>query len=407
MEPKRAAHSSGPDLATEARVRASGLVDSLLSARTRQLRSTILFGEFCRGLIGLGLPLSRSMLSIGQLHPQIRARTMVWQAEAGGAMEIDRAHGIEATDTYLASPLRLIHEGEETIRRRIADDDCPIDFPILAELKAEGISDYFACCLNFSVGRNVITFSTKRPDGFTDRELALVQATLPAFAAVMEMNHLRRTARTLLDTYLGPRTGDRVLAGAVKRGDGEMINAVLWYCDLRNFTELSETLPIDEVIGLLNDYFETMAAPVKAAGGEILKFIGDAMLAIFPLAGLTADGRCGACIDALNVASEALAGMTALNARRREAGKPPLRCGIALARGDVMYGNIGALERLDFTVIGPAVNLATRLEDLTRECDPPIIFDRQVAANAARPVRELGRFKLKGIAEEQPAFTLA
>ena len=407
MEPKRAALSNTPDLATEARVRASGLVDSLLEARTRRLRSTIHFGEFCQGLIGLGVPLSRSSLSISQLHPQLRARTMVWLVESGGAMEIGREHGIESTSTYLDSPIRRVHEGAETIRRRIADPDCPMDFPILAELKAEGFSDYFICCLNFSVGRNVIGFATKRPDGFTDRELALIQAALPAFAAVMEMNHLRRTASTLLETYLGPRTGAQVLAGAVKRGDGEVINAVLWYCDLRNFTELSETLPIDEVIGLLNDYFATMAEPVKAAGGEILKFIGDAMLAIFPLAGLTADGRCAACIDALDVATAALAGMDQLNERRRAAGQTTLRCGIALARGDVMYGNIGAQERLDFTVIGPAVNLATRLEDLTKDCDPPIIFDQQVAASAGRSTRELGRFKLKGIAEEQTAYTLA
>jgi adenylate cyclase len=225
----------------------------------------------------------------------------------------------------------------------------------------------------------------------------------------MEMAHLRRTARTLLETYLGPTSGERVLSGAVKRGDGEVINAVLWYCDLRNFTQLSETLPLEEVIALLNDYFEAMARPVKAVGGEILKFMGDAMLVIFPLAGLNADGACSACCTGLAVAERALDGIAALNAERTAAGKVPLRCGVALARGDVMYGNIGDVERLDFTVIGPAVNLAIRLEDLTRDLalDPPVVFSAALAANCNRRSRPLGRFKLKGIAEEQEAFTLA
>ena len=319
-------------------------------------------------------------------------------------------HGIENSPLFLDSPLRPIYEGGPPIRRHLEDPDCPLDFPILEDLKAEGWRDYYMNCLPFSVGTcNAIGFSSKAPSGFSDLDIATIEASLPAFGAVMEMNYLRRTSRTLLHTYLGPSTGDKVLAGGIRRGDGEVIDAVLWYCDLRNFTPFSETLPLDEVIGLLNDYFETMARPVKAAGGEILKFIGDAMLAIFPLAGLTEDGACNACVAGLDAAEQALAGITDLNQTREAAGKPPLKAGISLARGMVMYGNIGDPERLDFTVIGPAVNLATRLEDLTRDLalDPPIVYDAKIAANSKRPSRSLGRFPLKGIAEAQEAFTLA
>ncbi|MDH3474264.1 MAG: adenylate/guanylate cyclase domain-containing protein, partial [Rhodospirillales bacterium] len=282
--------------------------------------------------------------------------------------------------------------------------------PILHDLKAEGWSDYYMTALPFSVSTaNAIGFSTGRPGGFSDLDIATVEASLPAFGAVMEMAHLRRTARTLLQTYLGAEPGERVLAGAIKRGDGEVIDAVLWYCDLRDFTPLSESLPLGEVIALLNDYFETMARPVKARGGQILKFIGDAMLAVFPLGGHNAAGACTACIAALETAEQALAGLAELNRPRLAAGKPALRAGVALARGEVMYGNIGDPERLDFTVIGPAVNLATRLEDLTRDLklDPPIVYTARVAEDSQRPSRSLGRFPLKGIGEPQEAFTLA
>ncbi len=395
----------------EARARVAPVVDWLLAERIGLAHSPELFGRFCQRFAQTGVPLDRATIHMPQLHPQVRARSMYWRRDSSEVTEASREHGIEISGDYLNSPVRLIFDGGPMIRRHIETPDCPRDFPILDEIEAEGCTDYTMWPLPFSSGGpvNAISFATKRPGGFDPDDLAAMEAVLPAFGAVMEMAHMRRTARNLLETYLGPNSGERVLAGKIKRGDGEVIDAVLWYCDLRNFTELSETLPLDEVIGLLNDYFETVAAPVKALGGEILKFMGDAMLAIFPLAGRTAEGACAACCTGLDAAQQALDGIAALNAKRTAAGKPALRCGVALARGHVMYGNIGDVERLDFTVIGPAVNLATRLEDLTRDLglDPPVVFSHEVAANCGRQSRSLGRFKLKGIAEEQEAFTLA
>ena len=400
-----------PPLAAKARTRVAPVIDWLLAERIGLAHSPELFGRFCDRFARTGVQVDRTTIHIPQLHPQVRARSMLWQRDSGEVSETNRTHGIETTGDYLKSPVRRIFDGGPMIRRHIEAPDCPRDFPILDEIDQEGCTDYTMWPLPFSSGGlvNAISFATRRPGGFTALDLAMIEAALPAFGAVMEMAHLRRTARTLLETYLGPTSGERVLSGAIKRGDGEVINAVLWYCDLRNFTELSETLPLDEVIALLNDYFEAMARPVKAAGGEILKFMGDAMLAIFPLAGLNPEGACTACCTGLAVAEQALVGFAAVNEKRAAAGKTPLRCGVALARGNVMYGNIGDVERLDFTVIGPAVNLATRLEDLTRDLalDPPVVFSAAIAANCGRQSRPLGRFKLKGIAQEQEAFTLA
>ena len=201
-------------------------------------------------------------------------------------------------------------------------------------------------------------------------------------------------------------TSERIFSGAIKRGDGERIYAVLWYSDLRGFTALSETAPLDEVIVLLDDYFDAIAQPVVERGGEILKFIGDAMLAIF-LCETKEGAVCDACDAALDAAEAAIAGLDALNAARAAQGKAPVHCGIAVHVGEVMYGNIGAADRLDFTVIGPAVNLVNRLEHLCAELGHPIVVSAAISRVAQREFRSLGRHALKGIAETQEAFTLA
>ena len=385
------------------------LVDHLLSLRTGRLRSTTLFAQYCQYLRQLGIALERATLHVPQLHPQISARAFLWLAETGGAMETGRRHGMQKSAFYLESPVRRIYEGAGQIRRRLSASDAPLDFPILEELKAEGFSDYYMTSLAFSTGArpNAVSFAAKSDSGFSEADIALIEASLPALGAVLEVRHQRQTARQLLTTYIGPNAGERVLNGDILRGRGEVIHATLWYCDLRGFTELSEQLPSDEMIQLLNDYFEVMAQPVKGRGGEILKFIGDAMLAIFPIEGGPEGMPCEACCKAILAAQEGLDGIAAFNEMRQAEAKPPIRAGVALSRGDVVYGNIGDAERLDFTAIGPAVNLATRLEGLTRDLDPPIVFTRDVAEASGRPFRHLGAFDLKGIALPQDAFTLA
>ena len=232
------------------------------------------------------------------------------------------------------------------------------------------------------------------------------QPVVALLGRVLETKALRRTALNLLDTYLGHDAGKRILGGQIKRGDMETIHAVLWYCDLRGFTALSETLPGNEVIELLNDYFQAMASAVHEAEGEVLKFVGDAMLAIFRPR-FTETPRCATCGRALAAAEQAVENLAAVNAERREQGKPELTAGLALHVGEVLYGNVGAEDRLDFTVIGPAVNLVSRIEHLCADQGIPLVVSADFAALLERPVASLGRHELRGIAEAQEIFAPA
>ncbi len=391
-----------------ARLEAQPVIDWLTAMGMRRSRITMLHDGFIRQLINIGIPVDRSTLHMPQLHPQLRAVTVLWEAEAGGAMEIPRVHGVERSEFFQQSPVRLIYGGSPPIRRRIADPDCPVDFPIVKDLKEGGFTDYTARPLPFSNKQiNTLTLASKREGGFSDLDIATVDACLPAFATVLELRHVYRTAQTLLQTYIGPRTSDRVLSGTITRGDLERINAVLWTCDLRDFTALSEALPKEAVIELLDDYFEIMAQPVAAHGGEILKFIGDAILAIFPIEEQKEGDACRACQEAMAAARAALAAAEAAQRERQEAGKPGFRCGVALHVGDVMYGNIGAADRLDFTVIGPAVNLVCRIEALNRDLALPLVYSAAFARLWTGESRSLGVHALKGIAEPQEVFTPA
>jgi adenylate cyclase len=392
----------------EAPRRAAPIVAWLMDEeRIKPGRTTNLLDRFARRVGEAGVPLDRMSVHIQQLHPQLAARSLIWDREAGGAMEAGHEHSTRYEPGYLRSPIKVIFEGGDPIRRRLEDADCPLDFGILPDLKGQGYTDYSIQPLLFSGNvANVISLATKRTGGFDDAGIAMLDAVLPAFGAVLELQQQRRTARDLLDTYVGPRTGERIFDGVIQRGDGEVIHAVLWYCDLRGFTRLTETLPLDDVIALLNDYFDTMAGPVAARGGEVLKFVGDAMLAIFQCEAKE-DALCGAADMALVAAQEAHDGIARLNRTREVAGKPCIGAGIALHIGEVMYGNIGAAERLDFTVIGPAVNLVTRLEPLCAAMGCPIVMSGNLARAARREVRSLGRHELKGIAEPVEAFTLA
>lgn len=393
---------------TKAQRRAAPIIAWLMDEeRINPGRTTDLLDRFARRLVAAGLPLDRMSVHIRQLHPQLVSRSLIWDREAGGATEAGYEHSTRYEPGYLRSPVKLIFEGGGPIRRRLEAADCPLDFGILLDLKSQGYTDYSIRPLLFSGDiANVISLATKRPGGFGDLGIAIWEAALPTFGTILELQQLRRTARDLLATYVGARSGERIFDGAIQRGDGEVIHAVLWYCDLRGFTRLAETQPLDDVIALLNDYFDTVARPVAARGGEILKFVGDAMLAIFQCETKEV-ALCGAADLAVAAAQDAHDGIAQLNQTRAAAGKPCIDAGIALHIGEVMYGNIGAAERLDFTVIGPAVNLVTRLEPLSAAMGCPIVMSGRLARAARREVRSLGHHDLKGIAEPVEAFTLA
>jgi adenylate cyclase len=325
--------------AAEAERRARPIVAWLMDQeRTMAARLAFLFDRFARRLRDADLPVTRASLHIQELHPQLSARSLVWDWDSGGTVELGHEYSIQSRDMYLASPVRAIREGGGPIRCRLERPDCALDFPILGDLKARGLTDYSIRPLVFSGGtRNAVSIATDRPGGFSDLDLAVLDAILPAFAAVTELQQLRRTARDLLSTYVGPNTGERIFSGEIRRGQGEVIHAAVRYCDLRGFTALSETEPLEEVIALLNDYFDRMAEPVVARGGEILKFIGDAMLAIFPCEA-SDSAACDACDGAVAAAEAALANVETLNQARAAQGKAPVDCGVAVHLGKVNRG---------------------------------------------------------------------
>ncbi|MHA1601279.1 MAG: adenylate/guanylate cyclase domain-containing protein [Alphaproteobacteria bacterium] len=395
-----------PALPDAAIARAAPIVDWLIHGeRIMPGRMVPLLERYAKNLVEAGLPLARMSLHIRQLHPQLAARSLVWDAESGNASELGHDHGVQHQESYLVSPVKIIFEGGPAIRRRLADPDCPLDFPILKDFKDAGLVDYVMLPIKVS-GDDVhgISIATRAPGGFQDLDIATLESSLPTFGAILELQHLRRTARDLLSTYVGPNTGELIFSGAVRPGDGEIIHAIVWFCDLRGFTALSEGMPLPEVISILNKCFDRMAQPVVANGGEILKFIGDAVLAIFPCdAG--ADEVCTAADAAIAAAEAAVVGVAALNQEMGDTGGPLFRCGVAIHVGEVMYGNVGAADRLDFTVIGPAVNLVTRMEPLCAQLDQTIVVSSNLANASQRKFRSLGEHAFKGIAKKEEVFT--
>ena len=267
-----------------------------------------LVAELCKHLVTTGLPLARMMLSVRTLHPLVAARGIFWRrGNAGCTEQVDRGHSVLSEEAYLKSPLRPAYEQGRTVRRRLAGPDALIDFPVLEELRDEGLTDYLVLPMQFTDGvRAVATWATDHPDGFSDADIARLKALIPVLALLVEVHAQREVSTTLLDTYVGGAAGRRVLNGQIKRGDNEAIRAVLWYCDLRGFTPLTERMDGASVIHILNEYFERMVGPVRERGGEVLKFIGDAMLAIFPLAERDADIACSAALKAAREALEAM-----------------------------------------------------------------------------------------------------
>ncbi|MFZ5790295.1 MAG: adenylate/guanylate cyclase domain-containing protein [Pseudomonadota bacterium] len=355
-------------------------------------------------LIAEGLPLARLGIHLRALHPQVRGLRVLW-LPGQPPLRTLYGHDSAVAEAYALSPLAAAYASGEPIRRRLEGRAEAFDFPVLHDLKDEGLTDYLVTPLTFGSGeRHGVSWASRAEGGFSDQHLADIRALMPALTSMIEIHYGRRTLAYLLEVYLGREAGRRVLMGSIRRGEATTIAAALWYCDLRGFTGLSDRLERDQIIELLNDYFDCMAAPVEALGGEILKFVGDAMLAIFPMKDDLDRDR--ACLDALAAAERALLDLDTLNLRRAESGKPELKVGLGLHAGAVSYGNIGAPARLDFTVIGPAVNLVTRIESLCPLLGQPLLASKPFASPCGSRLTSLGRHSLKGIEEPQEVFGL-
>lgn len=354
-------------------------------------------------LVGEGVPLARASLSIGTLHPQLLGFNLRWWRDRDLIEEVQIGHGVGETPDYLDSPMRPAMERGETVRHRLDRDDIA-QFPLLVALREAGATDYLACPLTILGQRHqVITFATDQAGGFSDPNIAEIARVLPALGVVVEAKALRRLTKNVLDTYLGRTIGRHILNGEIQRRHGEKIRAALFATDLRGFTSLSDRLPAGELIELLDDYFDAVTSPITQRGGEVLKFVGDGLLAIFAT---SADGERTPAEAALAAGEEALARLEALNERRRQAGLALIRVGIGLHVGTVYYGNVGAVDRLDFTAIGPAVNLVCRLESLTKRLDRPMLLSRDFAELCGRPLISLGFHPVRGLSDPEEVFGL-
>jgi len=332
-----------------------------------------IFAELCVRIQRSGIPLKRSTLHILIYHPQWLGARFLW-ADGMHDAEIARvAYDVRERSEFIGSPANELIDGATEVREDL-ERKGGRKHAIYDEMRAKGLTDYVAWPLHHTLGKqHMVTFATDRPGGFDPDHIAGLLKLLPALALVSEIRVKNRLARTLLETYVGAHAGEMILAGATRRGSGTTVRAAIMICDLRDFTKISDNWPRDDVIDLLNGYFDAMAEPVVRHGGEILKFIGDGMLAIFPL------DQPQACANLLRAVAEARQAMVALNEKNGETGREPLRYGIGVHVGDVMYGNIGSRTRLDFTVIGPAVNMASRIEAFTKQVGKPVLLSRAFA----------------------------
>ena len=376
------------------------LAEWLAGAASQTPELPALHDAFCRELLGRGLRIWRSTVGLETLHPEVSGFMLIWRAGERAETSAARA-GILASPAYVNSPMRLVDETNQPFRRRL-DRPSP-DMPLLDELRAEGATDYAMYPFPFLERRRsaVMSFATQAPGGFSALELGELEIAARLFSPYAERHALRRVAIDLLDTYISPSAGEKVFDGQVERGAAETIVAAIWFCDMRGFTRFSDAAPLEHVIATLDDWFECLAAPVEQHGGQILKFMGDGLLAIFP-ARVDYAMAAGA---ALAAAREAVANTAALNERRAVDGAAPVRFGLALHVGEVAFGNIGSRRRLDFTAIGPAVNHASRLEELTKRLRP-IVASKAFADALPGALVPLGLHALRDLPEPAEVFTI-
>ncbi len=349
------------------------------------------------GLVAAGVPLARAAVFVLTPHPLVAGRRLEWRL--GKPVDIgELKYDVMSTPSYTDSPVAYIYANGKELRRRLGRPDCPMDFALLHRMRDESITDYFGMPLLFTFDNEVqaLVCSTTAPDGFTEAHIDAIRSIVAPLTRVAEIRALRRASAALLDTYVGHKTGDRVRAGSIRRGDTEAIRAAIWLSDMRGFTALADREEPEELMNVLNRYFDCQVPAISRHGGEVLKYIGDGVLAIFPV---TEE------VDANKACAEALA--AACDARAEIAKVSGVRFGLALHLGEVLYGNIGSGDRLDFTCIGPAVNLAARLEKIAAREGHAVIASAEFARHCGTALEPLGNFTLAGFHEPQPAFGLA
>ncbi|MDP5220315.1 adenylate/guanylate cyclase domain-containing protein [Ruegeria sp. 2205SS24-7] len=358
---------------------------------------------FCASLIEAGVPLWR--VNIGQrfANPLLIAWGVIWTPD--GTESYDVTHETMLTDGYVGSSFEYILEHRKPLHKSLRQLDPKTEHSSYIEFAEAGGTDYYATLLYYGDGSlHGCTFATQAPEGFSQRHLELIENALPALSSALEPVTMRKSSKGLLRTYLGDGPSDAVWNGRIKRGERATLDAVVMISDLRGFTALSESAPEEDVFDALSGYFDLVVQSVEENGGDILKFMGDGILSIFAIA--TEADRPARCREAAQAAQTVLTGLTALNHSRGEAQKPPLDVGIGINLGQVSYGNIGSPGRLDFTVLGGAVNVASRIEGLTKSIGQRVLATSAVASAAPDLFSPCGFHDVRGLARPIELFSL-
>jgi adenylate cyclase len=380
------------------------LTDWLIDGARSAASPTRMMVETCEGLVAAGLPLWRVGVFVRTLHPDIFGRNFIWRPGAEVEVGTVDFNILEAPE-FQASPLAIVFRQGLEVRGRAGDPESQ-RFPIIEDMHAEGVTDYIALPLLFIDGTvHASSWTTKQPGGFTDQQLTGLRSLVRPLARVMEIIQWRRTSSLLLDTYVGNRAGERILSGQIRRGHTETMHAAIWLSDLRGFTALSDRLPAETVVDILNNYFDCQVSAIRTHGGEVLKFMGDGLLAVFPIDEYVGDVQ-QVCSNVLEAARESRASVEAMQYPIGDAVER-FRFGVALHVGRILYGNIGGGNRLDFTCIGPAVNLAARLEKIAGKLSRTIVASEGFAGICAGGWSELGEFPIAGFSKAERVYGLA
>jgi adenylate cyclase len=383
------------------------LTDWLIDGARSAASPSHMMAEVCERLVQAGLPLWRVGVFIRTLHPDIYGRNFVWKQGEEVEMGTVDFEILNAPE-FQVSPLAVVFGKGTEVRGRLYDPQTQgqsRNFPIFDDMREEGVTDYIALPLVFTDGTvNASSWTTKQPGGFTDEQLNGLRSVLPPLSRHVEIISLRRTAAMLLDTYVGNRAGEKIMGGQIRRGHTETMHAAIWLSDLRGFTALSDRLPAETVVEILNQYFDCQVASIRAHGGEVLKYMGDGLLAVFPIDEYVGDAQ-QVCSHVLSAAYESRAAVADMQFPVGDAVEQ-FRFGVALHVGRILYGNIGGGNRLDFTCIGPAVNLAARLEKVAAKLGETIVASAAFARHFPGELVRRGEFPVAGFAAPQPVYGL-
>lgn len=381
------------------------LIQWILDEATERDDTLGLLSELLDRLIGMRIPLWRISLGMPTIDPVLRGMSFICWRDRPPTVETT-AHNPQTETRFQQSPIFYAESrGLMSARWRFEELTADLDLPRFDALREEGATDYVLRLVRFGGATNAVrgaalAFATDRPGGFDDDHIGIFDRLMPALGLVGRSVSIARTAQEALSVYLGPRTAERVLAGEIRRGAGQRISAAILIADLRGFTALTEREDAVRVVGLLDESLEAIGTAVAQHGGEVLKFLGDGLLAIFPFTD-EPESAARVCAAALEAAEQALDQTACLNAERQGRGDPVLELDVVLHAGEVVYGNVGASRRLDFTVIGSAVNEASRMEGLCESLGRHLLLSEAFAMVCGRPSLSLGSFKLRGIDGER------